>query len=124
MGKSFPKTGTNWDELKDRLTEARQGDIDWRTGKISGLLYYAGDDVVQVAHDAYAMYFNENAVYPKVYPSLANMEEEVIGPEPGAASRRRERCRKHDDGRHRKHLSGHKVRPGLGPSQSSHPGRS
>ena len=78
MGKSFPKTGTNWDELKDRLTEARQGDIDWRTGKISGLLYYAGDDVIQVAHDAYAMYFNENAVYPKVYPSLANMEEEVI----------------------------------------------
>ena len=78
MGKSFPKTGTNWDELKDRLTEARQGDIDWRTGKISGLLYYAGDDVVQVAHDAYAMYFNENAVYPKVYPSLAKMEEEVI----------------------------------------------
>ena len=78
MGKSFPKTGTNWDELKDRLTEARQGDIDWRTGKISGLLYYAGDDVIQVAHDAYAMYFNENAVYPKVFPSLANMEEEVI----------------------------------------------
>ena len=38
----------------------------------------AGDDVIQVAHDAYAMYFNENAVYPKVFPSLANMEEEVI----------------------------------------------
>ena len=78
MGRSFPKTGASWDELKDRLTEGRQGDVDWRTGKISGLLYYAGDDVIQVAHDAYAMYFNENAVYPKVFPSLARMEEEVI----------------------------------------------
>ncbi len=78
MGRSFPKTGAGWDELKDRLTEGRRGDVDWRTGKISGLLYYAGDDVIQVAHDAYAMYFNENAVYPKVFPSLARMEEEVI----------------------------------------------
>ena len=78
MGRSFPKTGANWDELKTRLTEGRQGDVDWRTGKISGLLYYAGEDVIKVAHDAYAMYFNENAVYPKVFPSLARMEEEVI----------------------------------------------
>ena len=78
MSRSFPKTGKNWDELKDRITEARQGDVDWRTGKISGLLYYAGEDVIQVAHDAYTMFFNENAVYPKVFPSLAKMEEEVI----------------------------------------------
>ena len=93
MGKSFPKTGTNWDELKDQLTEARQGDIDWRTGKISGLLYYAGDDVIQVAHDAYAMFFNENAVYPKVYPSLAKMEEEVIDLSLGLLHGGEKRCR-------------------------------
>ena len=78
MGRSFPKTGANWDELKARLTEGRKGDVDWRAGKISGLLYYAGEDVIKVAHDAYAMYFNENAVYPTVFPSLAKMEEEVI----------------------------------------------
>ena len=78
MGRTFPKTGKNWDEIKDQITEARKEDVDWRAGKISGLLYYAGEDVIKVAHDAYAMYFNENAVYPKVFPSLAKMEEEVI----------------------------------------------
>ena len=78
MSKAFPKAGVSWDELKDRLTEARQEDVDWRSGKISGLLYFAGDDVLQVAEDAYAMFFSENAVYQTVYPSMAKMEEEVI----------------------------------------------
>ena len=77
-GQVFSENGHQLGRAKRPTHRSATGDIDWRTGKISGLLYYAGDDVIQVAHDAYAMFFNENAVYPKVYPSLANMEEEVI----------------------------------------------
>ena len=33
MGRSFPKTGAGWDELKDRLIEGRQEDVNWRTGQ-------------------------------------------------------------------------------------------
>ncbi|MEE9248728.1 MAG: aspartate aminotransferase family protein, partial [Dehalococcoidia bacterium] len=78
MRKAFPKTGLDWADIKEQLSEARKDDVDWRGGKITGLVYFAGDDVMQVAQDAYTMFFGENAVYPTVYPSLAMMESEVI----------------------------------------------
>ncbi len=78
MRKAFPKTGLDWAEIKEQLLEARKDDVDWRGGKITGLVYFAGDDVMQVAQDAYTMFFGENAVYSGVYPSLAMMESEVI----------------------------------------------
>lgn len=78
MRKAFPKTGLDWADIKEQLSEARKDDVDWRGGKITGLVYFAGDDVMQVAQDAYTMFFGENAVYSGVYPSLAMMESEVI----------------------------------------------
>lgn len=78
MRRSFPKTGLDWTDIHQYLSEARKDDVDWRGGKITGLVYFAGDDVMQVAKDAYTMFFAENAVYPAVYPSMSTLESEVV----------------------------------------------
>ena len=78
MRKSLPKTGVGWDDIRSTLADAKKNDVDWRRGRIAGLVYYAADDVLQVAKDAYEMYFTENAVGRDPFPSLVQLESEVI----------------------------------------------
>jgi sphinganine-1-phosphate aldolase len=75
---SFPSSGTCWEELKQRLTDMRKRDVDWRRGKAALLVYYAGDDVLAVARDAYSMFITENALSLAAFPSLAAMERDLI----------------------------------------------
>ena len=79
MGTHFPRTGLDRAGVRAYLSEAREGDVDWRAGKITGLVYFAGDDVVEVARDAYNMFFVENAIHPRAWPSLERLESEVVG---------------------------------------------
>jgi hypothetical protein len=41
-------------------------------------VFHAGDDVLQVAKDAYALYQSANALGPLAFPSLRDMEAEVV----------------------------------------------
>ena len=79
MGTPFPRKGLDRAGVQAYLSEARKGDVDWREGKITGLVYFAGDDVVEVARDAYNMFFVENAIHPRAWPSLQRLESEVVG---------------------------------------------
>ena len=78
MKRELPKTGRSWEELQGLLSEAKRDDVDWRRGRISGLVYFAGDDVLQVAKDAYSIFFSENNVSPQAFPSLPRLESEVV----------------------------------------------
>ena len=71
-------TGRDWDSLSNELAERRRDDVDWRSGKASVYVFHAGDDVLQVAHDAYGAYISENGLGPGAFPSLKRMETEVI----------------------------------------------
>ncbi len=42
------------------------------------MVYYAGEDVLRMAMEAYAMFFSENMVVPEAFPGLARLETEVI----------------------------------------------
>jgi sphinganine-1-phosphate aldolase len=74
----LPKTGIAWDELDAMLDDARAHDVDWRRGRIGVYIHYAGEDVLEVAKNAYLKYFSENGLGPKAFPSLARFESEVI----------------------------------------------
>lgn len=74
----FPETGTHWSELKHHLEAIRHGDVDWRRGRAALHMYYAGDDVLDVAHQAFEMFIDANALAPRAFPSVARMEREVI----------------------------------------------
>ncbi|MCR6643254.1 MAG: pyridoxal-dependent decarboxylase [Terricaulis sp.] len=53
-------------------------DVNWREGKSAIYVFNAGDDVGAVKKAAYAMFSEENGLGPAAFPSLAQMEREVV----------------------------------------------
>ncbi len=75
---TLPLQGTPWPELQDQLREAGKDDVDWRNGRVPMFIHYAGDDVLEVAKQAYLMYFSENGLGLRAFRSLARFESEVV----------------------------------------------
>jgi len=75
----FPKTGKSWDIVKAELIERGGSDAKWRDGKTAVYVFNAGEEIAQVQHEAYCAYMSENGLGPLAFPSLAQMEQEVIG---------------------------------------------
>ncbi len=72
--------GRPWPALRDELEAAKADDVDWRHGRAAVYVHFAGDDVVQVAKDAYALYFSENALGAgSAFPSLRRLEADLVG---------------------------------------------
>lgn len=70
--------GTPWPELQQQMQEAGRNDVDWRNGRAPAFIHYAGDDVLDVAKQAYLMYFSENGLGLRAFKSLAKFESEVV----------------------------------------------
>jgi len=75
---SLPEKGTDWTTLQARMEAMGEGDVDWRSGRAAVYVFHAGEDVLRVAKEAYALYQSENGLGPAAFPSLARMEREVI----------------------------------------------
>jgi glutamate/tyrosine decarboxylase-like PLP-dependent enzyme len=75
---SLPKTGMSPDAVLERLRAQREKDVDWQGGRTFSLVYYAGEQVMQLLHDAYSMFMAENGLSPMAFPSLKQMENEVV----------------------------------------------
>ena len=78
MRKALPETGQSWDALRAEMIELGKGDVDWRGARTAVYVFNPGEDVMQVAKEAYALYQSENGLGPAAFPSLAKMEREVI----------------------------------------------
>ncbi len=78
MRKTLPNSGTDWTTLKSQMEEIGAGDMDWRNGRTGMYVFYAGDDVLKVAKEAYTMFMSENALGPMAFPSLKRMEDDVV----------------------------------------------
>lgn len=76
--KTLPARGQPWSELQEALSDLRSGDTDWRQGRSSLHVYYAGEDVLDVARRAYTMFISENALAPTMFPSLRKMQEDLV----------------------------------------------
>jgi sphinganine-1-phosphate aldolase len=75
---SFPKIGQPWAALKARMHAKRGADVQWQRGRAPLHVYFAGEDVSEVVSEAYSMFMMENALSPTAFPSLEQMEREVI----------------------------------------------
>jgi sphinganine-1-phosphate aldolase len=75
---ALPKKGKSKEEVLSLLRSFKSGDSDWHEGRLFGLVYYAGEDVEEMARDAYSEYMFENALSPFDFPSLLKMETEFI----------------------------------------------
>jgi sphinganine-1-phosphate aldolase len=66
-------------EVLERLEALRTGDIDWRGGKAFSLVYNTGDhEHEELLEQAVAAFCHENALNPFVYPSLVQLERDVV----------------------------------------------
>lgn len=75
----LPETGRSWDSIRAEMLDLGADDADWRSGRTAVYVFHPGDDVLQVAKEAYALYQSENALGPAAFPSLRRMESEVVG---------------------------------------------
>jgi glutamate/tyrosine decarboxylase-like PLP-dependent enzyme len=78
MHEPLPERGSDWDTLRERMIELGRGDVDWRRARTAVYVFNAGEDVLRVAREAYALYQSENALGPAAFPSLRRMEDEVV----------------------------------------------
>ena len=75
---TLPAEGTDRDRLRQLMEEAASDDADWLRRMAVGTNYPAGDDVLEVAKEAYLQFFSTNGLLPDLFPSLARFEREVI----------------------------------------------
>ena len=75
---SLPKKGMSPEAVLQKLQAHRGEDVDWKGGRTFSLVYYAGEQVMQLLHDAYSMFMAENGLSPMAFPSLKTMENEVV----------------------------------------------
>lgn len=78
MKMTLPKSGLPRSELRAKWEGYRANDIDWRRGRAPLYVFYAGEDVLDVAKEAYTAFMSENGLAPRAFPSLKRMEDEVI----------------------------------------------
>ena len=77
---TFPTTGRPRAELLDALEAMREGDADWRGGRVPLYVFGATEDVAEIGKAAFNAYFTENALGGKrAFLSVRRMEEEVLG---------------------------------------------
>ncbi len=75
---NMPQMGKSWKEVREALVARGAGDAKWRDGKTAVYVFNAGLEVAEVQHEAYTAYMSENGLGPIAFPSLAQMEREVI----------------------------------------------
>ncbi len=67
------------DAVLEALDERRGGDADWRGGRTFSLIYNTGDEQLDRLMEAVAARFaHDNALNPSAFPSLRDMEREVV----------------------------------------------
>lgn len=74
----MPEKGRGWDEVRADMAARGGGDVDWRGGKTAVYVFNAGEDVHHIQHEAYGLFMSENGLGPLAFPSLAQMEKDVI----------------------------------------------
>ena len=75
---TLPKLGMSKSEVLSALDRARENDAKWKQGRTFSLVYWAGDDVLELLQASFFKYFSENALNPLAFPSLRRFETEVV----------------------------------------------
>lgn len=73
------ETGRPVDDVINDLHEKRTGDVKWQDGKAFGMIYNGGPSVHEVAERAAKLYLHENALNTMAFPSLGQIQKEVVG---------------------------------------------
>jgi len=76
--KRFPRQGQAATDVLAALETIRDKDVDWREGKAFSLVFHAGEDVADLLRGAAEKFMFENGLNPTAFPSLKQLESEVL----------------------------------------------
>ncbi len=76
--KTMPQHGAAWADLEAHMRDMAKHDVQWRNGRTGLYIFNAGEEVERVQKAAYALFASENGLGPAAFPSLAQMEREVV----------------------------------------------
>ena len=74
----MPESGTTPEAVLKQLDDARKHDVKWQEGRAFSLAYSAGDEAVGLAKEAYAKFSSENMLNLDAFPSLRQLQTEVL----------------------------------------------
>jgi sphinganine-1-phosphate aldolase len=61
-----------------QLMRMKEGDQDWRGGRVFSLVYSAGDDIHELLQDALSLYSAENGLNVLAFPSIGTMQHDIV----------------------------------------------
>ncbi len=67
------------DEIVGALTEKRRDDVRWQEGRTFGMVYDAGPETHDVIAATALMFLHDNALNTQAFPSLGEIQSEVVG---------------------------------------------
>ncbi len=74
----MPEKGRDWAEIEQDMLARGSGDAKWRDGRTAVYVFNAGEDIAAIQKQAYTAYMSENGLGPLAFPSLEQMEKDVI----------------------------------------------
>jgi len=74
----MPEHGRAWSDLQTEMNERGASDAKWRDGRTAVYVFNAGEEIAAIQKEAYAAFMSENGLGPLAFPSLAQMEKDVI----------------------------------------------
>jgi len=74
----IPEKGAHKTEIFKKLEGFRRDDVDWRSGRTFGYVYDPGREAMEVSKEAYMMFLTENALDFTVFPSMLQLENELV----------------------------------------------
>ena len=75
---TLPAKRTPAENVLASMRAARDRDAKWKDGKAWSLVFFGGDQVLELLKEAYTLFFSENGLNPMAFPSLKKFEAEVV----------------------------------------------
>jgi sphinganine-1-phosphate aldolase len=76
--RSLPAEGRPVDDVIEDLRAKREHDVRWQDGRAFGMIYDGGPGAHEAAERAAMMYLHENALNTMAFPSLGQIQSEVV----------------------------------------------
>src|SRR3546814_8560795 len=74
----LPTEGRPWEEIRRSLLDAKRCDYNWREGRLPLYVYYNDEALLKVSRAAFNLYFSENALGRKAFPSMVQLEADIV----------------------------------------------
>ena len=70
--------GRPWEDIQKDMQARGASDAKWRDGRTAVYVFNAGEEIAAIQKKAYAAFMSENGLGPLAFPSLAQMEKDVV----------------------------------------------